>query len=126
MSLKRLCNLPFKRPEDLSFFPCTSHLPSVSSSALPISDPTCPLMTPKLLSPQLQPLSRVSGTCIRLTYQKMHVSKWCLLPNYFPPVVSTSGKLVPPTPSASSQTNTWLSSFLRPFPLLVGSPISKV
>lgn len=70
-------------------FLCTSHLPSQSSPTLPISDPVCALMTPKLSSPHLQPLSWVPGTYVWLTHQKMHVSKWLFLPNYFPPVVST-------------------------------------
>lgn len=83
-------------------FLCTSHLPSGSLSTLPISDPVCTLMTPKLLSPQFQPLSWDSGTYIRLTYQKMHVSKWPFCQTVLSSVVST---LV-----------SWCHQHLLPFP----------
>lgn len=106
-------------------FLCTLHLPWGSSSTLPISDPVCTLMTPSscALSSKLSPE-------IQVPTSDWHTRK-CMCPNgpfcqtIFPRGLYF-GKLMPPIPSSSSQPNTWLSSFLLPFPLPTGSQFSNV
>lgn len=103
-------------------FLCTSYCPSVSSSTFFFFSPVYTVMTSKLLSPQLKPLSWVLSPYMQLIQLEIHVSKWFFLPNYSFPCGLYLGKLVPLPPFTSFQPNPWLPSFLLLFPLPSGSP----
>lgn len=119
------CNLPFQCPEVSSsscLFSLHITLPLCKFIHFFFFSPVYTVMTSKLLSPQLKPLSWVLSPYMQLIQLEIHVSKWFFLPNYSFPCGLYLGKLVPLPPFTSFQPNPWLPSFLLPFPLPSGSP----
>lgn len=110
----------------LKFCPLSSCLLPFTSRSLIHAfyfSPVYTLMTPRLLFPSahtsllnfwyLYPDATREFMCPNASFSQLFFALW-----------STPWWVVRPTPSTSSQPNTWLSSFLLPFSLPSGSPNS--